>query len=153
MRGVKGRNPPAENQTQREKQIRYIPSVLRRVNASNNEISESSSKHQETPDEEEHQPATGCSFTSGYCVAIQADWIIPADIKEDSHERVPRHLNDDIRKDEYLPRIRLGRSFTGFVEISLRDEVGHDLLTDVSEYGQYHEDRVELVLHSLQRVR
>lgn len=50
------------------------------------------------------------------------------------------------------PSINLGRPFADFVERSLGNKHGHDLLIDVTEKDEVHEDGVKLVLQSLDAV-
>lgn len=51
-----------------------------------------------------------------------------------------------------IPSVDLRRPLTHFVQGALRDEHGHDLLVDVSEQDHVHEDGVQLVLQSLDRI-
>ena len=51
-----------------------------------------------------------------------------------------------------MPRIGLRWTLSGFVEGALGHEVGHDLLAEVGENREKHEDGEELVLQSLERV-
>ena len=59
--------------------------------------------------------------------------MIPACKDKHGHERVPRDFDKDAGLDKCLPRMRLRRTFSGFVEGALGHEVGHDLRAKVGE--------------------
>lgn len=92
-------------------------------------------------------------LTIGYGILVQADGVVPAEEDNYRHEGIPGQLDDDIGHDEDFPRVRLGRTFTDFVQGPLHDEVRHSLLHDVAEDGHKHEDGEELILEALQTGR
>lgn len=66
---------------------------------------------------------------AGRCLACADNGIVKARICEYAREDLIGNLDDDIGDEERLPGIRLGRALTNFVERSLGDEEGLDLLT------------------------
>ena len=84
-----------------------------------------------------------------YCVLVHTNGIIPTEEDDNGHERLPRNLNKNIRQHESFPGVCLCRAFADFVESTLSDEVGHDLLDKLSKNGEEHEDGEHLVLQAL----
>ena len=123
----------AEDQAQREHQVGEVAGRLGAVHARDDQVRERRREHQELPDEEEHQAAALRHRARGYGVVVQANGVVPAEEDEDAHQGVPREFDDDVGDDEDLPGVRLGGPLTHFVQRSLRDEVGHDLLDQVSK--------------------
>lgn len=58
----------------------------------------------------------------------------------------------DIRCHKHFPTVCLAWTFPHFVQTSLSDEVGHDLLHELSKDGEQHENSEELILQTLLRV-
>ena len=83
-------------------------------------------------------------------VLVHADRVVPAEEYDDGHERVPGQLDEDVRRDEDSPRVRLGRALADFVQSALHDEVRHSLLYDVAEDGHEHKNGKELILQALE---
>ena len=139
----------AEDQGQREQQLRNVAGCLSCLDASDDHVGKGGSKHQEGPDQEEHKCAALVHLSVGDGVFVHADRVIPAKEDDDGHQRVPGQLDDDVGRDEDFPRVRLGRALADFVQGALHDEVRHGLLHDVAEDGHEHEDGEELVLQAL----
>ena len=82
-------------------------------------------------------------------VTIQTNRVVPAEEDENSHERVPWKFDDDVRKHERLPGVSLAGTLTDLVQSTLGDEVGHDLLDELTKDSHQHEDTKHLVLETL----
>ena len=113
-------------------------------------MSEGGCKQQEGPDEKEHQSTSFGHRVRRLRVAVESDWVVPGEVNDYSHKRVPGKFDDNVRQNEDLPRVSLGRSLSHLVKCSLGDEVWHDLLNQVAEDCEKHENGEKLVLHSLE---
>lgn len=60
----------------------------------------------EEPDQGEDQPAALRSSKRGVAVAPHARGVVPRDVHEDAHERLPAQLDGDVGRDEHGPRVR-----------------------------------------------
>ena len=77
---------------------------------------------------------------------VEADRVVEADEDDDGHEGVPGQFDYDVGEHERLPAVGLARTFSDFVEGSLRDKVRHYLLHQLAEDGEQHEDGEHLIL-------
>ena len=139
----------AEDEAEGEDQVGDVAAGFGRLHARDDHVGEGAGEEQELEDEEEHQAAALGDGVGGHRVAVEADGVVPADENEESGERVPGEFDDDVGEHEGFPGVSLGGAFADFVEGTLGDEVGHDLLGELAEDRHEHENREELVLHAL----
>lgn len=52
--------------------------------------------------------------------------IVPAEKQDDRNQSVPRQFDDNVAEHKRCPPICLGRSFTGFIQRALNDELRLD---------------------------
>jgi hypothetical protein len=114
-------------------------------------MSKSACEEEISPEEQEYEEAANCLVFRDR-VLNKADWIVPTKVHDDRHEGVPEELNDDIGEDKHVPSVNLGWALASFEKIALVDECGHDLLVDVDEEHEKHEDCPKLILKSLDGV-
>ena len=106
----------------------------------------------ECPDEQKHKPTTLGDSASGNRVAIKANRVVPCEERQRGHEGLPWHFDEDLSAKEGLPGVRFRGPFTSLVKRSLFHKKRHNLLGDVPEHGEKHEDGEHLVLQSLQGI-
>ena len=145
------RDIPAEDEAQREEQVGNVAARLGQVGAGDDHVGKGAGEHQKHPDEQEHERLALRRLARGDGVVVQADGVVPAGVDEDGHERVPGQLDEDVGHEEGLPAVALAGPLARLVQRALHHEVGHDLLHQVAEDGEEHEDAEHLVLQALQR--
>ena len=80
---------------------------------------------------------------------MECDLLVPTEEHDDRHQRLPWKLNDDVTKHKCLPRIGLCWALPNFIQCSLNDKVRHDLLDELAEDGEQHENCEHLILETL----
>lgn len=90
-------------------------------------MSKGRTKHHVSPNEKQDQARSFINTISRDGISVQASREIPSEKDEDCHQSVPWELNEDIRYEKGLPRIRFRWPLASLIEGTLEDEVGQDL--------------------------
>lgn len=83
---------------------------------------------------------------------LQAEQVVDGRVEQERGGRVVGHLGEHAGEEEGRPGVGFGRPLAGFVEGALRDEERHELLDELAEDGDEHEDGEHLVLQALNGV-
>ena len=143
------KDSPAEYQCKREHQLPDIRRRLRTLHGGDAHVRERGREQHERENQQEEQTAALMHRIRGLRVPVQAHGVVKANEDDDSHERVPRDLHEDVGRHEDLPGECLGGALADLEEGALCDEVGEDLLDQVAEEEEDHEDGEHLVLQRL----
>lgn len=141
----------AEDECEGEHQVGDVAARLGVLDGRDDHVGEGRGEEEELPDQQEHEPGAGGHAVGGRRVVVQPDGVVPGEEDEHGHERIPGQLDDNVGDHECLPAIRLARALAHLVEGALGDEVRHDLLHELAEDGEQHEDGEHLVLQLLLR--
>lgn len=150
--GLRAGEDAAEDEGEGEEEVRDVAARFGVLDAGDDHAREAGGEEEEGEDEEEHEGAALVDGVAGFRVAVEADGVVPCDEDEEAGEGVPGQLDDDVGEHEGAPGVGFRRPFARFVEGPLGDEVGHDLLDELAEDGEEHEDGKELVLEALETV-
>ena len=142
----------AEDQAEGEEQVGNVTTGLGGLETGNHEVGEGRGEPHEGEEKQEHQTATLGDLVHGLRVAVETDGVVPAEVHDGTHERVPGKLDNDLGEHKDLPAVDLGRALTDLVERTLDDEVRHGLLDELAEDGEQVEDGEHLVLETLDGV-
>jgi hypothetical protein len=130
-------NLPAENETKRKHQVGNVTGSLGRLHSGDNGDGEGRSEEEEHLHVEPHEEPSNVDSVGPFRVSVVANGIVPAQEEDGSDKNRPRDLDNDVGEDEDFPRVCLGRTFTRFVQGTLGDEVGHDLLHELREQEEH----------------
>lgn len=78
-----------EDQAEREHQVGNVATSLSRVNTSDDHVGECRREDQEHPDKEEELETAVGDGVGLRGVVVQANGVVPAEVDDDGHERVP----------------------------------------------------------------
>lgn len=87
---------PAETNAYHETDVCHTPSSFSRWHTRNDKMSEGADEEQESPDEEEHRSATFSDSVGGFGIPIPTDRIVPAEVDNTGHQRVPEDFDQNI---------------------------------------------------------
>lgn len=142
----------AEDEGEGEEEIGNVAARFGGFNTGDDHTGEGGREEEEREDEEEHEAATLGDGAGGFRVVVEADGVIPGDEDEQAGNSVPGEFDNNVGQHEGAPVVSFRGAFAGFVEGTLGDEVGHDLLDKLAEDREEHEDGEELVLEALKTV-
>lgn len=104
-----------EDQAQGEEQVGNVTTGFSEFDTSDNHMRECGGKEEERQDQQEHQSSALVDGVGGFSILVQTDGVVPAYKDDDTHERVPWKLDDDVCGHESLPRVGLGGSLANLV--------------------------------------
>lgn len=116
----------AEDQAQGEEKVSEVAAGLGGIHSGNDHGGECGCKHEEGPDEEEHETSSlgelvGWVLEGWVCVAVHSDRPVVGGIEYYGHQTVPWKFDNNVGEDEHLPGICLGWAFTDFIQGALSD--------------------------------
>jgi hypothetical protein len=111
------RQDTTEDQTKREQQVCNVTAILGRLVEGDDKVGECAGEEEESPHQEEHREPSDVNVVAG--VLVESDRVVPGEEDEDRHETVPRNFDENVGQHEYFPTVRLGRTLSNLIEISL----------------------------------
>lgn len=150
--GLRAGEDAAEDEGEEEEEVSDVAAGFGVFDAGDDHAGEARGEEEEGEHKEEHEGAALVDGVGRFGVAVEPDGVVPCDEDEEAGESVPGEFDDDVREHEGAPGVYFRGPFARFVEGALGDEVGHDLLDELAEDGEEHEDGEELVSQALETV-
>ena len=142
----------AEDEGEGEEKVGNVASRFGSFDAGDDHTGEGGCEKEEREKKEEHEPTALSDGVGGLRVAEETDGVVPGNEEKEAGNGIPGEFDNDVGEHEGAPVVSFRGALAHFVEGTLGDEVRHDLLNELAENSENHEDGEELVLEALQTV-
>lgn len=126
--GVRWGQDAAEEEDRDEQQIRRVTAGVGGRCPADAEVCKGRGEEEKLPEQKPHQHRPLRTLSGDLGVVGEAHGVVDQCPHEHGCENGVGELGDDLTEHEDLPRVRLGRALSGFVQRALLDEMGHLLV-------------------------